>query len=154
LAKLIRLPNWVCSAAEGVVVECHDRVGFCWRQREYDGELIAERQQRQRAVRREAFPGASAVSRCWRDFADHRVLGVIADLDFRVVGRRAFGMYQQLAADAAQCAGVAQGDGDAAGIRRGVEDFGFGEQRAVSQPGGQRGGEVAVADDVAERRQR
>jgi hypothetical protein len=48
------------------------------------------------------------VARRWGDFADHGVLVVVADGNSRIVARRAFGMDEQLAADGAQLAGVAQ----------------------------------------------
>ena len=97
---------------EGVVVHRHHGVGLGRRQGEDDGVFVAERQQGERAVGREAFPGALVVAGRWRDFADHGVLVVVADLDGRVVAGRAFGMDQQSGLDRAQLAGVAQRDGD------------------------------------------
>jgi hypothetical protein len=77
------------------VVHCHDGVGLGGRERENDRVFVAERQQGEWAVRREAFPGAMLVPRLRGDFSDHGVLMVVADLDGRVVARCAFGMDQQ-----------------------------------------------------------
>src|SRR5574343_732385 len=141
------------DSEESGVVQRHDGIGLGRRQREDDGKFVAERQQGERAVGREAFPGALAVAGRRGDFADHGVLVVVADAHRRIVAGRAFGMHQQAGADRLQLAGVAQRHGDAVVVRGDVEDFGLGQHGVGRQVGGQRAGQVAVADDVAERRQ-
>ena len=86
---------------EGSVIHRHHGIGLGGRQCENDGVFLAKREQGERAIRREAFPGAILVPWLRDDFSDHCVLMVVADLDGRVVARCAFGVDQQRCLDAA-----------------------------------------------------
>ena len=84
---------------EPVIVECEDVFRFLRRQGKHHRVVFAERQQRERAIRREALPCAVAVRSYGADFSDNCVLVVVADADVRVVLRCAFGVNDEFGRD-------------------------------------------------------
>ena len=142
------------GAGEGVVVERKQGVGLLGRDGEYDGIRLAERQQGERAVGREAFPGAAVVRFARRGFADDGVLAVAEGGAGRLIAGCAFGMD-----DEARFQRTAVGKEDAHPFGERGEAF----DGSGREPGGRCGlaverafercGEVAVAQDVAEGRQ-
>ena len=137
---------------EASIVEREEVFGLLRRHSEHHRVVLAERQQRQRAVGREALPGAIAVRRRGADFGDHRVLAVVTDADFGVALRRAFGVDDEFGRDLLRGVTTRDRHQGIAVVGADADDIARRQPLLRRNTRVERRCEVAVAHDVAERR--
>ena len=137
---------------EASIVEREEVFGLLRRHSEHHRVVLAERQQRQRAVGREALPGAIAVRRRGADFGDHRVLAVVTDADFGVALRCAFCMDDEFGRDLLRGVTTRDRHQGIAVVGADADDIARRQPLLRRNTRVERRCEVAVAHDVAERR--
>jgi hypothetical protein len=102
------------------LVELHELSGFLGRHGQYQRVVLRQRQEGERAVGREALPGATSVRGAGMDFGDDGVLMVIVHPDAVVVAGVALGMDDETGGEVLRlaAAGERQIDVFAAGGKR------------------------------------